>query len=311
MRYNRLGVVLLLLVGSARSTRAQDADVEKLIEKPDPAIQTQIQRVLDALQKPGVDPGSDMDVCRELQILKKLSPDKDKLVRQLAIFVATTKSDNETHVLIMKEILQVLDFPARVPIRVLAPYLEADNRALRDSVGLWFNFHDAAGTGGEGALPIQPVNYADYLEYVESKVIHKEDVPAPFTKYIFEHSPGRALLVFAYANSQGDLTSPRLPDIGAALEAKKAQRREIELAEHIISNALWLKKNGFNDQFQQATPEAIQQLTKLGQRQEWWSRLYVAHIMREHPELRRGDVWESLRKDSEELVRNATKPDKN
>jgi hypothetical protein len=145
------------------------------------------------------------------------------------------------------------------------------------------------------------------MEYVVLKVTHKEDVPAPFTKYIFEYSPGRALLVFAFANSQGDTTT-RPQNLGALLVAKKAELREIQLAEHLVSNAIWLQKNGFSDQFQQAAPEAIQQLTKLAQRTDWWARLYVAHIMRMHPEIRRADVWEQLEKDSDELVREATKP---
>jgi hypothetical protein len=310
MRYKLLAIAPLLFVSWAHVTYAQE-DTEKLIEKLDPAIQTQIQRVLNALQKPGVDSASDMDVCRELQILKKLSPDKDKLVEQLAIFVATMKTAEDwnakgTHGLILNELLKLLGFPPHVPIRVLAPYLEANNRHLRDSVHVWFTFHDGGGSAPETAPPITPVNYEDYEHYIELKLTHNEDVPVPFTKYIFERSPGRALLVFAYASSQGDITS-RPQNLGAMLQAKKAQRREIELAEHIVSNAIWLLKNKFNDQFIQAAPEAQPQLLKLGQRTEWWSRLYVAHIMRKHVELRRADVWERLGKDDNELVREAAK----
>ena len=85
------------------------------------------------------------------------------------------------------------------------------------------------------------------------------------------------------------------------------ERSDIELAEHIVSNALWLNKNGFADRFQQTLPEANEQLTKLANRQEWWARLYVAYIMRQHGELRRGDVIERLSNDSNELVQEAAK----
>jgi hypothetical protein len=135
------------------------------------------------------------------------------------------------------------------------------------------------------------------------------------------------LLIFAYANSHGDVPA-RMQAIRDTLEgkltqeertkisqqqkaerqARMAQRRDIELAEHIVSNALWLLKNEYSDRFQQAAPEAQEQLAKLAQRKEWWARLYVAHIMRQHRELRRADVWESLQKDSEELVKGATQP---
>jgi hypothetical protein len=301
--------------------------LEKLIGKPDPTVQAQIQKVFDALQRAGADARCNMDVCREVQTLKKLSDDKDKLVQQLAIFVVTTKSAEDTHVLIAAGILNLFDFPSKIPIRVLAPYLEADNRQLRYFARLWFGSHDNAGSAREGSPPFKPVNYQDYLEYVQWRVNRKEDVPKPFIKYLFEQSPRRALLVFAYASSHGDVPA-RMQAIRDSIEgklsqeerakisqqqkaegqARNAQRRDIELAEHTVSNAIWLLKNGFNDRFQQSAPEAIQQLTKLGQRLEWWSRLYVAHIMRKHQELRRDDVWESLGKDDNELVREATKP---
>lgn len=311
MRHTRLAYALLLLAVRATATFAQQ-DVEKLIEKSDPAIQAQIQKLLDALQKPGVEPRSDIDVCRELQTLKKLNPDKDKLVKQLAIFVVTTspeetqKSPEETHVLILNEMLHALDLPPRIPIRVLAPYLDTDNRQLRDSVRLWFGFHDSAGTGSNGAPPIRPVNYQDYLQYVEWKVTHKQDVPAPFIKYIFERSPGRALLVFAFANSVGDVTKRRLQDISKEMQARLSQRREIELAEHIISNAIWLDKHGYIVRFQKALPEANEAFGTLVQG-EWWARLYVAHIMRQYPKLRNNDLLRQLAEDENELVREAAK----
>ena len=137
MRFNSLAITLLLVVSQAPIIYAQS--VEKLIEESDPAIQTQIQEVLDALQKADVDARSDIDVCLELQTLKKLSPDKDRIVKQLAIFVATMKSAEDiesadAQLSTMQAMLQVLDFPPRVPIRVLAPYLDAGNRQLRESI---------------------------------------------------------------------------------------------------------------------------------------------------------------------------------
>jgi hypothetical protein len=190
--------------------------------------------------------------------------------------------------LFLQSILQVLDVPPRIPIRVLAPYLDADNPQLRESVRLWFRLHDTAGTDNGGTPPIKPVNYEDYLEYVESMLAHKEDVPPPFIKYIFNSSPGRALLVFAYANSG------------------KVQRHEIELAEHIVSNAIWLNKNGFTDRFQAALPETNEQLAKLA-KGEWWAKLYVIYVMRQNPILLKAQTLRQLEDDSNELVRGAAK----
>ena len=120
-----------------------------------------------------------MDVCREVQTLKQLSADKDKLVKQLAIFVATTESEEDGAVLSAQMIFGLFDFPPSVPIRVLAPYLDTENRQLRDFARTWFGSHDMAHTAPRGVPPIKPVNYEDYLEYVEWKVTHKEEVPVP------------------------------------------------------------------------------------------------------------------------------------
>ena len=192
MRYKRTTIAVLLFLGGVNSAYAQETDVEKLIGKPNPAIQAQIQRVHNALQKPGVDPRDNVDALQETQAIKKLTDNKDELVKQLAIFVATTKSDEDTHLFIAQVILSLLNFPASVPIRVFAPYLDTENRQLRDFVHSWFGSHDMAHTAPPGAPPIKPVNYEDYLEYVEGKVTHKEDIPAPFIKYIYERAPGRA-----------------------------------------------------------------------------------------------------------------------
>lgn len=83
------------------------------------------------------------------------------------------------------------------------------------------------------------------------------------------------------------------------------------LAEHTTSNAIWLKENGFMEQFQAALPEARDELAKLAMHEAWWARLYAAVIMRQHPELRQDDVLQQLSNDADELVSKAAKSVKN
>ncbi|MFO0788007.1 MAG: hypothetical protein U0805_01020 [Pirellulales bacterium] len=325
MRHNRFVIALLLLLGLANAMNAQQS-VDKLIAKPDSNVQAQIQKLFNALQKVGDDPRSNFDVCREVLALKQLGVDKDELVEQLAIFVATTESDEDAHVLAAQAILALLDFSPSVPIRALAPYLDTDNRQLRDFARNWFGSHDMAHTAPPGSPPIKPVNYEDYLEYVEWKVTHKEEVPAGFIKFIYDRSPGRALLVFAYANSHGDVTA-RLEAIRKSIEARQQglepqvengqqleggrqarliKRSDIELAEHIVSNAVWLKKNKFDERFQAALPGANEQLDKLA-KGEWWGKLYVVYIMRQNPLMLRDKVLRGLADDENEIVSKAAK----
>jgi hypothetical protein len=322
MRQARLRILAFIVVCWVNTVHAQQ-DVEILIEKPDAAIQAQIQKLFNTLQKSGDDARSNIDVWREVKALKQLSTDKDKLVRQLALFVATTKSEEDSHVLVAAGILYFLDFPPSVPIRVFAPYLGTDNRQLRSFVEMWFYSHDKA---ANDSPPLRPVNYDDYLDYVRLKIGRGEEIPAPFIRYIYERSPGQALLVFAYAagsrdvavkleamhtiieaRKQGKEPEPQ-PELGQQFEerrrARSKEKREIELAEHIVSNAIWLNKNGFTDRFQAALPEANEQLDKLA-KGEWWAKLYVVYIMRQNPPFLKDSILRQLAEDENKLVSEA------
>jgi hypothetical protein len=94
--------------------------------------------------------------------------------------------------------------------------------------------------------------------------------------------------------------------VGAESQEEGQERRNVVLAEHIISNALWLKKYRFDERFHEALPEAVEELTKLAQG-EWWAKLYVIYIMRENLVLRQDHILRRLAEDENELVREAAK----
>lgn len=222
-------------------------------------------------------------------------------------------------------ILQRLELPPIIVIRVLAPYLDAENERMRSFVRDWFRQHDNAGADES---PLKPVNYEEYAKYVSQKVKGHEDVPTPFVEYIYERSPERALLVFYRAHGQRDavadvqaeareveaarqqLENPELPIPRQPAEQRQQdqeQEPEILLAEHVIDNAIWLKKYHFDERFQKALPEAKEQLHKLSQDDQWWARLYVAEIMRRHRELRQPAVVQRLASDGNPLVSKIAK----
>ncbi|MEX2172066.1 MAG: hypothetical protein WD851_22285, partial [Pirellulales bacterium] len=208
----------------------------------------------------------------------------------------------------------------------------ADNEHLRSFVRDWFQSHDTCASGG---LSLQSVNYSDYLEYVRGQLKLNEDVPTAFIEYLYERSPERALMVFYQANPQRHAaTVARLREMQEELEADRQQlddegasetpqqrkadreeeirqkveselRREVLLAEHTVSNAIWLKEHRFGEEFQKALPEATSELAKLAKHDEWWVRLYVAEIMRQHRELRQRAVVQRLASDSNSLVSKA------
>lgn len=314
-------LIIALLLSTVASTGHAQMDVNTLLAKSNPVIQAQIETAAAAFMGPThAEPRTNVEGAIELKKLKELATEDEKIVEQLAIFAITETGEAESHQdLKAVLVLNHLDFKPSLVIRVLAPFLDADEQ-ISGFAKLWFASHDTS-----DSPTFKPVNYQDYFEYVRRQLGRGEEIPTGFIKYIYERSPGQALLVFTYASSASDMVGrlklmrnvlearqqgkvPEPQDVTAAqLEEKGKVRskagREIELAEHIVSNAIWLKENDFSERFAAALPEAKEELAKLARHKEWWARLYVAYIMRQHPELRQPDVLQQLRKDSHPLVR--------
>jgi hypothetical protein len=322
--------VAFLFSAWANSARAQ-LDVNELLARSDPVIQQQIERAANAFLGPDQsDPRTNIDGARELKRLKELTDEDEKVVEQLAIYAVTTTGEAESHPdLKAALVLSVLELKPSLVIRVLAPYLDADEERLHGFAKMWFGSHDNASSVSPRSPPLKPVNYDDYKQYVSRKLGRGEEVPAGFIRYIYEQSPGRALLVFAYASRTPDMVA-RIQLMRKAHEARQQgkelepqqheafqqseerqevrlrAKRQIELAEHVISNAIWLDEHGFIVRLQKALPEAKEALATLAQG-EWWARLYVAYIMRQHPKLLQPDLMQQLSADSHALVREAAK----
>lgn len=305
-----------------------------LIAETRPEVQEQIKKVYNFYRVAAVDDlKKPCEALEEIQRLRDITDDKGEIIQQLAIFVATTESVEDLHSMVAGDLLERLRLPASIPIRVLAPYLNAENEKLRDFAYGWFHNHDSYDRI-HGHPPFGSVNYYDYMVYVRSRVAKNEEIPAGFIKFIYERHPGKALLVFAYASRAGDAVA-QLHDIRKSLDAArqaleptaeeirqrqatkrqhtiqrqeaKIERSEILLAEHIVSNAIWLKQNDFAERLQAALPEAKEQLLKLARHREWWARLYVVYILRQNPELRQADIMQQLANDENELVNKAAK----
>jgi hypothetical protein len=239
------------------------------------------------VERPRVRPKFNCEGLQELEKLDGLSNDKGELVKQLATFVATERHEEDQQVIVALMFLDFLDLPPSVPIRVLAPYLNTDNVPLRQFVVSWFQHLDKASN-----LPLKPGNYQDYAIYVRSRITKNETIPDAFVNYLYDQMPDRALIVFYFGHGP-----PQKPN-------------DILLAEHTVSNALWLKENEFDAQFQKVLPEANAELAKLARHEEWWVRLYVAKMMGRHLELRQDDVIDVLAKDKNSLVAKAAAPNR-
>jgi hypothetical protein len=313
MRPSRLVVAVLLLAGRPELAAAQTA-TEKLLAESDAAIQAQIGAVFDAK--------SEIEAFQHTQALKGLARDKAELVKQLAIFEATSSRKHEMHVLMTLIILGRLDVQPSTSFRTLAPYLDSENEGLREFAEEWFQ-------GYSGAASDDPLEA--YASYIGGQLARGEEVPAALIEHMHQRlPPERVLLIFIRA-SRSPVAAAQIKAINKRVEARRQgreisqqekeeelrrekvqrqrgeERREILLAEHLVSSAIWLKKNGFGEEFVKLKPEAREQLAKLSGNEHWWARLYVAEIMGRHFSLRLPEVLDKLSEDENALVREAAK----
>jgi hypothetical protein len=311
-------VALVIAFTFCTPSVAQETSVESLLRQSEPAIQKRLDEVHSALNKSSREDLSDSIQARQVVAeLKNATADKHEIVKQVAIFAAGSE---EQQPLVALAVLHLLDLPSSVVIDALSPYLNADNVKVRSFVRDWFQNHD---NGGSDESPLKSVNFEDYADYLRRKLQRKESPPEGFVDYLFERSPGRALLIFNLTDRQGE-TVDRLKAMRRELDQRAGAgppglpplpppkeglgRREILLAEHIISDALWLHANKFDEQFQAALPDAMAELEKLAKHKQWWARLYVAYIMRQNPVLLQDHILQKLAEDGNELVSEAAKP---
>ena len=269
--------------------------------RPDAELQAQIKQTFDAaMDEKGACDG-DGNVYCELKKLKELSQEENmQLVQQLAYFAeGLTGGEQE---LVVRALLELARIPDSDIILALAPHLDAGDAGLKEFVRDWFQFHDMPG-GRVPQPPLQAVRYGKYLTYIQARLVKNEPVPDAFVKYIFDRFPGKALLVFAYAQDEAQDRRE-----GPNLNARYEQTSDIIWSEHIVSDAIWRKQDGFGDRFEEIRPQAVAELEKLSKHDAWWARLYVAVIVRQHPELAADGLVERLRQDEHELVREALDP---
>lgn len=296
--------LILVAIFTARvACVAQEVGVEKLPIQPEPSIQEQFDKVIDALNNSPDPPQDNIEARREIKDLKDSVADKSDIVEQLIVYAAGPDEEQPLKALM---ILHLLDLPPKIIIPELAPYLNDDDIKVSSFVSDWFQSHDNVGPS------------KDYVDYVSRR---KEDIPNGFVEYLFERSPNEAFLVFVRAEPKSNAVKKiealrkkmdqQRPGWDEGLPQARAgagiEQNELLLAEHIISNAIWLRKYGFHDRFPNTMREAKQQLSQLSEHNQWWARLYVAEIMKRHRELRQAEVLEKLSRDSNELVSKPAK----
>jgi hypothetical protein len=248
--------------------------------QPHPEVQRHIQRALNA--------GDEHELREQLEVLQRQAgKDQQTLIRQLLYYSIHGRDQEGRHdvreAMALGIIGKQLEIEDTRMVMALLPYLDARDPAIRKAV--------------RGALPaveapsraVHPPSFSFYQTILESRVRKRQDLPYGLVRYMYERHPGSALLAMMRVFYSRD---------------QQKESKAVLWAEHVVAETLWKQQHGFLEKGQ-SDPQAVAQLENLSKHDAWWARLYVAHVLRRHPEFRSGEIVERLKNDEHELVREA------
>jgi hypothetical protein len=173
--------------------------------------------------------------------------------------------------------LRLFDISDVAITRAVMPFLDSQDEVMRSAARHFLEVAAApSGFGEESSFST--------FTYVLSPEPQGSELS--LVSYMYEVSPSSAFLALV-ENSQpvGD------------------EQRDLLWAEHVISDAVWKQKHGFDEALGQAKPMAFDQLQALSHNDQWWVRLYVAEVLRRYPDLGTPEMIDRLKTDEHDLVR--------
>lgn len=263
--WSRVVGVLALLVTGGLAWGVQEASPSS-----DPAFQAAIAAFADA--ESGADRGQALG-----ELLALDEPPYHRLVREVVLH--SSQAADVKNAMTGGVILGELKLSDRDLVEAVMPLLGSN---LPDEVAAARGALEGVEDRSAGRRP----DFSTYRAILEERIRAKQELPAPFVRYIYEAHPGEALLAMMRAQQ---LREP-------------AELKEILWAEHVVSDTLWKQRYGFLAA-ETVEPEAADQLARLAGHPQWWVRLYVVEIMRQHGAFHQAEHVEKLQDDAHELVR--------
>ena len=268
-QFSRILITLVLLTIPSATLAGVGGDDQTGID-PDPTLQAAIVHILNAStgeqQREGLDRLIELD-----------DPSHQRLVPQLVYFACHAKNTKDA--MVVGVIIRRLGIPDSAVVRALTPYLETTDLALGKSV------RNILGGFEKRAADRRP-DFSIYREIIANRLWAGEELPDGLIRYMYDADPGTALLMLMRAHQ---LREPE-------------DLKVILWAEHVVSDVLWKQRYGFLER-DEIEPSAAQELARLSSHEEWWVRLYVAEIMRQHPGFRQRALIDELSRDGHELIR--------
>ncbi len=201
----------------------------------------------------------------------------DEIVCQLLYYSAHT--GNTRQAMAPGAVFRELNIPDGAVVQSLVPLLDTTDAEVAKSVRSILG-------GLEGRSAGRRPDFSIYRESIASPLRESKEPPPGLIRYLYESDPGQAMLMLMRAH-----------------QLREPERiKPILWAEHVVADVLWKQQYGFLKP-SETSPAAQTELAALANRPEWWARLYVAEIMRQHAAFHRPELMDRLAHDSHALVR--------
>jgi len=198
-------------------------------------------------------------------------------IRQSVAFVADARSTRDA--MGAAQLVGELKDSDRMLIESVSPLLDSADAKLADTA-------DNILAGLEHRSAERRPDLSVYREILADGIRDGQPRPDALIEHMYNADAGYAMLTLMRAHQLRD------PD----------EIKEILWAEHVVSNTLWKQRYGFLPA-DQAEPQAIGQLERLSRHHAWWTRMYVAAVMRQSASMRSDTVIQMLQQDADPLVR--------
>ncbi len=247
------------------------ASSKELAQVADPAVQERITRAVESSFGPKFKP---MEHFQAVALLYEDARDHEKFVPELFWWCCARARQGhfiEAEPLAVMRLVAILDVSRAAMAKVAAPHVFAEDKSLRQTARLFLRVVENS----------EPPSTPDFSRYV---YLLRPDPPLPLIRYMYERSPGTALLTLA----------------GVYLEWP--ERKDVIGCEHSVTEAIW--KQRF-ERTKEMDAGIVVGFAKLSRHDAWWVRLYVAEIMRQHPAFRTPELVKRLKDDPHTLIRDA------
>jgi len=288
-----IGIMILVIL--APVTRAQDHQAgnnatfwqsSKSQIEPKPTILKEIELVMDMSKDI-----SDDDFEAKVSMLeawhtlgRNVGP--RELLPQL-VYYSIHRSDNVLESMAFEYGLRMLELADAgisdtAVATALMPYLSADDPKLKRKITRHLHHLEDWRNG-------RP-DYLHYRAIIIRAARNGDRLPRPLIRYMYESHPGEAVLTMMRA-------------FPAQHHLAVDERKPILWTEHQVAEVFWKWKHGFLPK-DKVESEAAKALRRLVHHKQWWVRLYVVEILRQHSTFRTDELIAILQKDPHEGLRS-------